>query len=350
MKAWILSDIGRFQLQDKDRPVPGEHEVLINVKNCGICGSDIPRVYKDGAHNMPLVIGHEFAGQVAECGPDVSEKWLGKKVGIFPLIPCMECIPCTNRQYEMCKHYDYLGSRSDGGFAQYVRVPEWNLIELSDNVTYEQAAMLEPMSVAHHAISRFGEIGRDESIAIYGSGTIGLFILMHLLSMGYENISVIGNHDIQREKALKLGLKKENFCDLRNENVKEWIDSKTGGFGFDVSFEVVGNSVTYGEAVEYSAPGGRVCLVGNPHSDMALKRDTYWKILRNQLTLHGTWNSSFKGEKDDWIYVADSLKNGLIHPEELITHRYPIEEIEKGFLIMRDKTEEYIKIMCVMDG
>ncbi|MCR5735195.1 MAG: galactitol-1-phosphate 5-dehydrogenase [Lachnospiraceae bacterium] len=348
MKAWILNDIADFRLQEADKPVPGEHEVIVRVKNCGICGSDIPRVYKDGAHNMPLIIGHEFSGQVVECGKDVSDRWSGKKVGIFPLIPCKECTPCLNKQYEMCKHYNYLGSRCNGGFAEYAAVPEWNLMELSGGVSFEQAAMLEPMSVARHAIRQIGDMEKEETIAIYGAGTIGLFILMHLLSMGHEKILVVGNHDIQKEKALLLGLKQENFCNLRKDNVKEWIFSKTGDYGVNVSFEVVGNEVTYGETVEYSAPKGRICLVGNPHSDMGLKRDIYWKILRNQLTLHGTWNSSFKSDDDDWQYVAGALRDGLIHPENLISHRFSIEDIEKGFLIMRDKTEDYIKIMCEM--
>ena len=128
--------------------------MLIAVKACGICGSDIPRAYRDGAHNMPLVIGHEFSGCVSAVCDGVSSEWIGKNVGVFPLIPCRKCKPCLNRQYEMCRHYDYLGSRSNGGFAEYVTVPEWNIIELPEGVSYEAAAMIEPMAVAVHAMRR----------------------------------------------------------------------------------------------------------------------------------------------------------------------------------------------------
>ncbi|MCR5108587.1 MAG: galactitol-1-phosphate 5-dehydrogenase [Lachnospiraceae bacterium] len=346
MKAWVLSDIGDFTLKKVNDPKPENNEVIVRVKNCGICGSDIPRAYKDGAHNMPLITGHEFAGSVVECGSRVSEKWMGKKVGVFPLIPCMKCTSCANKQYEMCSDYNYLGSRCDGGFAEYVAVPEWNLIELSDNISFEQAAMLEPVSVAFHAIRKAGIDKDTKSAAIFGAGTIGLFILMHILSMGIEDVYIIGNHDIQKKKAVELGLKPERFIDKRSSEPVRVLMDNTGGQGVSAAFEVVGTSSVYEEAVDCTERGGRVCLVGNPHEDMVLNRNVYWKILRNQLTLCGTWNSSFKGYEDDWISVTDSLDKGLIKPEALITHRFPLEDIDRGFKIMRDKSEDYIKIMC----
>ena len=102
-------------------------------------------------------------------------------------------------------------------------------------------------------------------------------------------------------------------------------------------------------AVDITAPGGRICLVGNPHSDMILEKSVYWKILRNQLTVTGTWNSSFTGEEsDDWHYVLERLAQETVAPEQLISHRFSIDEIEKGFRIMRDKTEDYVKIMMVL--
>ena len=109
MKAWVLHKIGDFRCGEVERPRISDHEVLVAVKAVGICGSDIPRVYWDGAHRMPLIIGHEFSGQVIETGERADRAWLGKRVGIFPLIPCRECMPCMNRQYEMCRHYNRAG-------------------------------------------------------------------------------------------------------------------------------------------------------------------------------------------------------------------------------------------------
>ncbi|MCR4656315.1 MAG: galactitol-1-phosphate 5-dehydrogenase [Lachnospiraceae bacterium] len=378
MKAWVLKEAGKLIFEEVSEPVIRENEVLVKVKNCGICGSDIPRAYRDGAHIMPLIIGHEFSGEVVSAESDALSH--GKRVGIFPLIPCMHCVPCLEGKYEMCRSYSYLGSRRDGGFAEYAAVPEWNLIELPDGVSFEQAAMLEPMAVAAHAVRRLGLSG-NEKVAVYGQGTIGLFILMLLMAQGLRDVYVFGNHDIQKDRAVKLGLKEDSFCDIRREDAKAFALGKTAGKGFEASFEAVGSSGTYSQAVEFSAPGGQICLLGNPASDMVLERNIYWKVLRNQLRIFGTWNSSFKGgscssltkngenygqscqaesdphlvksirqeadtKKDDWEYVLELIRDKKIKPEIVISHRYPLKELEKGFLIMRDKTGDYIKIMA----
>lgn len=352
MKAWVLHDIGKCVLEEVRTPALPEGEVLLAVKAVGICGSDIPRIYRNGAHRMPLIPGHEFAGQVVDLGEGVNEKWAGKRVGVFPLIPCGKCRPCRERRYEMCRGYSYLGSRRDGGFAEYVSVPEWNLIGLPERVSYEEAAMLEPMSVAVHAIRRVMP-GENDTVAVCGLGTIGQCIVMFLAEQGIKNILAIGNKEFQKQSVLKLGVKEENYCDSKSTDVSEWILEHTQGYGADVFFECVGGNDTAKQAVTLTAPAGRVCMVGNPHSDMSFDRDTYWKILRHQLIVTGTWNSSYLGgafagcQEDDWHYVLERLGRRKIAPAELISHRLSLEELERGLHIMRDKTEDYVKIMAV---
>ena len=422
MKAQVLYDIGEISYTDVDKPVPGENEALVKVRACGICGSDIPRIYKTGAHNMPLIPGHEFSGVVEECvsQPDLVDK----RVGIFPLKPCRECPQCQSRHYEMCENYDYLGSRCDGGFADYVVAPVWNLIPIPNEVTDNEAAMLEPMCVAVHAMRKAG-LGlramcfegnadakeklslescagaeeqlpsgqRDDankSIVICGLGTIGLLLAMFLKDAGYKNVLCIYNKDIQRVMLLEMGYSADNLWDYRTGDPADFIRERTtrqaisGAAqsqilsdgsnatsiqnktpGADVYFECIGTSEAYERAVSFAAPLGTVVLVGNPASDMSLKREVYWKILRNQLKLVGTWNSSFYGNPlvdskvsngagakttyiDDWNYVLSRLpeirKSGF-SPENLITHRFTLDEMQKGLEIMRDKSEEYIKVM-----
>ncbi len=347
MKAWILHNVNDLQLSETDMPVVADNEVLVEVRAVGICGSDIPRIYQTGAHRHPLIPGHEFAGCVVAVGSKADEKWLNRRVGVFPLIPCKKCMPCMNKQYEMCRNYDYLGSRRDGGFAEYVAVPEDNLIELPDNVKFEAAAMLEPMSVAVHAIRRI-EVNKSDTVAVCGLGTIGILLIMFLREMGIENILAVGNKNFQKETILKMGLPEKAFCDSRTQNVEEWIMNNTGNKGADVFFECVGRNETMAQAVNLTAPAGRIMLVGNPYSDMELDKNTYWKILRNQLTVKGTWNSSFTHEEsDDWHYALNVLSKGTVRPDELISHRLTLGELEKGLHVMRDKTEDYIKIMCV---
>lgn len=346
MKAWNLHDIGDIRYEEVAEPQVKENEVLVAMKAVGICGSDIPRIYQTGAHKMPLIPGHEFAGKVVKVGNSVSKEWLEKRVGVFPLIPCRECIACKNEQYEMCRNYNYLGSRCDGGYAEYVAVPQDNLIELPQNVSYEEAAMLEPMAVAVHAMRRVMPKEND-TVVIYGLGTIGILLLMFLRDAGIKNILVIGNKEFQKQTVLKMGISEEDFCDSRMQDVKKWILDRTQGIGVNIFFECVGKNEILTQGIDITAPAGKVCLVGNPYSDMSLEKAVYWKILRNQLLVTGTWNSSFTGkEDDDWHYVLTALEKKRIAPAELVSHRFALDELEKGFHIMRDKSEDYIKILA----
>lgn len=367
MKAWVLHGIGDIRLETAGEPEPAEGEVLVKVKAAGICGSDIPRIYKTGAYSYPLIPGHEFSGVVTAAGgrvkgqnpagpaapagaKDISgidgpEGWLGQRVGVFPLIPCGKCMPCRKKQYEMCRNYSYLGSRRDGGFAEYVAVPSKNLIRLPEGVSFEAAAMLEPMAVAVHAMRGMMPAPSDR-VVVCGLGTVGLLLVMFLREAGMDKILVIGNKDFQKQMVLKMGVGEDSYCDSRDTDVRKWVAGHTDGMGADVFFECVGKKETYSLGVELAAPSGRICLVGNPGSDMELEKQVYWKILRNQLVVKGTWNSSFTHEAgDDWHYVMERISGNRVVPEKLISHRLGFEELEKGLCVMRDKTEDYVKVM-----
>lgn len=384
MKAQILYGIGNIKYAELDKPVPKKGEALVKVSYCGICGSDIPRIYKSGAHNMPIIPGHEFSGLVEECKDNPS--LVGKRVGVYPLIPCKSCAQCQSGYYEMCEDYNYLGSRCDGGFAEYVSVPVWNLIPLPDEVSDIEAAMIEPMAVAVHSIRRAGlltskyEVNKNYdnvTVLVCGLGTIGLLTAMFLIDAGFPMTYCIGNKDIQKKKLFEMGYGKEQFCDVRYEDTTGFVKSLLGGKGVDYYFECIGRSESYEQAIKSTAPLGTVMLVGNPASDMELGRDVYWKILRNQMTILGTWNSSYEGRNgrkktyhDDIQYVLDRLVNWksandlgpgyfedksngnetFVHfsPEMLVTHCYGLEDLHKGLDIMKRKSEDYVKIMVKM--
>lgn len=351
MKAWVLEAVGKIQYKEHQLRPLKKDEVLVEIKAAGICGSDVPRIYRDGAHNMPLVPGHEFSGKVVKVGDDSCQNWMGKRVGVFPLIPCKKCEACKNTYYEMCQGYDYLGSRSDGGYGQYVIVPKWNLIELPDNISYEAAAMLEPTAVAIHSM-RQAELTAGSKVLVYGLGTIGL-LLAATVKNYCDEVYVIGNKDIQQKAIEKIGIPMENFCDIRFGSPKEWLNKKGLCQGIDVVYECVGRNDTIAEVIELTGAKGQLIVVGNPQSDINIEKNIYWRILRKQITLKGTWNSSFFGkdsgreESDDWVYAINAMKEGIIKPEALISHRFSIEEADKGLQLMRDKKEEYIKVMLL---
>ena len=210
MNAWVLHGVDKLKYEETDIPVLKDGEVLVKIKAAGICGSDIPRIYRDGAHQMPLIPGHEFSGEVVEIGRWVDEDWLHKRVGVYPLIPCHDCESCRVGYFEMCKNYSYLGSRQNGGFAEYVAVPVHNLIAVPDTVSYEQAAMLEPMAVAVHAMRQLNPAQTD-TVVVYGLGTIGLLLTMFLTEKGIEDIFVIGNKASQKEMIKSIGIPEESY-------------------------------------------------------------------------------------------------------------------------------------------
>ena len=365
MKAYVLHGINDIRFEDVPVPSPRANEVLLKVCAAGICGSDIPRIYKNGAHVHPIIPGHEFSGIVEAVGDNANEKLTGKRMGVFPLIPCMECVQCKAMQYEMCRKYNYLGSRCNGAFAEYVAVPVWNLIELPDSVSYEKAAMLEPFSVAAHAMRAMidDNTDRNAAVLVWGAGTIGIMLVMLLKSEGFSNVLCVANKMYQADILnKKIGIDASDIFVLSDnqvlngetgiengdkEKAKEWLASKTGS-GASLCFECVGKNETLINIIECAAPSANIMLVGNPASDMSLSRDLYWKILRSQLTIKGTWNSSFTKEKDDdWHYVLSKLSNNEMAAEDLISHRFKLENLSDGFEIMRDKSENYIKCMYV---
>lgn len=366
MNAYILHKVGQLTYEQTNKPAPGPGEVLLQVKAAGICGSDIPRIYSTGAHTHPLIPGHEFSGIVVEAGEQAEaiyrehlpasrsgsklhpKSLMGKRMGVFPLIPCGHCSQCQSGRYELCRSYSYLGSRRNGGFAEYTAVPAANLIALPDTVSFEEASMLEPMAVAVHAMRKMN-LKQKDTIAICGLGTIGLLLLLFLREAGFSNLLAIGNKEIQRKIAMQNDLPKDAYCDSGKQNVREWLLEQTGGQGVSAFFECVGKAETVSLAVDSGAPEGRIMLIGNPHSDIQLEKQVYWKILRNQLTLKGTWNSSFlHNPADDWHYVLEQLKQKRIEPAVLITHRFPLEKLEQGFHIMKNKSEGYGKILGVL--
>ena len=174
MKACVLEGIGQLKYKDVEIPVMKKGEVLVNVKACGICSSDIPRIFTTGTYHFPTIPGHEFCGQIVDAAEDVDKSYIGKRAVIFPLLPCGECPSrCKEKEYARCDNYNYFGSRCDGGMAEYISVPLWNIVTFSDDIPYNTAALTEPMAVARHATRR-ADINNDKRVLVMGNGTIGL--------------------------------------------------------------------------------------------------------------------------------------------------------------------------------
>lgn len=333
MKAYSLLSIGNLEYGEVEIPDIKSGWCLIKVKACGICSSDIPRIYKKGTYHFPTIPGHEFSGIVLKVGNSMDACWIGKRVGVFPLIPCKQCEFCKKHKYEMCKSYDYIGSRRDGAYAEYVAAPIWNLIGLPDNISYKEAAMLEPLSVALHATKTAGVI-KGNSVAIVGTGMIGFAVAQWCNIFGAKNTFIIGRNTSKKIYADKIGV---NYID---GNTNDILDK------FDVVFEAVGTNNAINTAIKIAKSGGKVVMLGNPEGDILFEQNIYWEILRKQLSVFGTWNSSFEhtGESD-WKEAVEAISSKRISVENLISHCYPNEKLKSALDIMRNHKEPYCKVM-----
>lgn len=347
MKANVLFAVGDLRYVDIDKPMLNNNEVLVNVKAAGICGSDVPRVFTTGTYQFPTIIGHEFAGEIVDTFSSKDEKLIGKRVSVFPLLPCMKCDNCKRGDYETCDHYSYLGSRCDGGFAEYVAVPKWNLNFLPDSINIEEAAMLEPASVAFHALKRSG-FKMGDSIAIVGPGTIGMILAQLAYLAGAEKVFLIGRSQNKLDFAKNVGIT-EYLCNSVSDDVLQWINSNTDGKGVDVAVEGTGAEQSMDICINMVRTLGTVLVLGNPITDMNIKKNSYWNLLRKQLTLIGTWNSNFGTSKTDWLPVISLLQKERLKLNPLITHRFPLVDLIKGLEIMKTGSEYSNKIMIIND-
>lgn len=334
MKAYNLHSVNDLSYEEVPMPQCASGWAIVKVKAAGICSSDISRVFTKGTYHFPTIPGHEFSGVVESVADTEDKKWIGKHVGVFPLIPCRKCRPCADKHYEMCENYDYIGSRRDGAFAEYVAVPVWNLIEIPDNMPFEVAAMLEPFSVALHAI-KFGQVSAQDRVAIIGTGMIGIAAGLWAGMRNAGQVTIIGRSEQKRHMIEKFGLEYQ----VLNESARN---------EYDFILEAVGTPASIESAINATRRGGRLVLMGNPSGDILLHQNIYWKILRKQLVITGTWNSSYDGTNpSDWTDVVEALAAQKIDGESLITHRFRQERLMEGLELMKEHKEPYCKVMTL---
>lgn len=324
-----LYGIGDLRYESVPIPMCGEDEVMVAVKYCGICGSDVPRVWSKGTYHFPTIPGHEFSG-VVEYDPKGILN--GCRVSVYPLIPCGACEMCKEEQYELCEHYGYYGSRCDGGFCEFLPVKRWNLVQLPDAVSLEEGAMCEPASVAHHAVSRL-QVQPGDTVLISGAGPIGLLSAQWCRIYGAKDVYLF---DLAEEKisfAKKLGF-------LEYE----------AGISVDAALEGTGCADALSRCLDAVKRHGRMVLMGNPAQAVSLPQTAYWKILRKELQLTGTWNSSFGEKQNDWAASVAAMSAGTLQVKPLISHEFPLSKIHDAFEMLKSRREFANRVMIQIEG
>lgn len=330
MKACVLKGINDIECMLIEKPEVSAGNVLVKVKACGICSSDLNRVYRTGAYHYPTVLGHEISGEIVEIGEGVSQEYLGKHVVVFPLLPCNECEYCKEGFYAQCKNYNYFGSRCDGGMAEYLNVPLWNINLIQEPVPYEIAALAEPAAVAVHAAKQIEKV-HEKSICIIGTGAIGIMIGLYLKKIGAKQIYFRVRNQLKKSFLNQLG-----FMDIIDDkNEKE--------ASMDVIMECVGSNSAIEQAIKLVKSRGKIILVGNPTEDLHIAQKIYWKILRSEIDVKGVWNSDYKNKDDDWEKTIAFLTSEQDVIKKVITNRFSLSMVKEAFEIMENKKGLAIK-------
>ncbi|MDX1946279.1 MAG: galactitol-1-phosphate 5-dehydrogenase [Pirellulaceae bacterium] len=344
MPAIVLHAVSDLRFEQVPVPEVAAGQVRVRIGFCGVCGSDIPRCFTKGTYRFPTICGHEFAGTVEACGEGVKQFRPGDRVAVFPLLWREDHPACEQGKYAQSEGYDYLGSRSDGAFTEFVLAPERNLIRVPDNVSLEEAAMTEPAAVALHAVRR-ASLRLGDTVAVFGLGPIGLMVAQWARAMGAAQIILF---DILPEKlqlAKKLGF--AHVFDSRQVKPAEIAEKLTGGRGVHVAIEAAGVPPTLLAALQVTRRAGRVVLLGNPAADVTIPAGLLSQVMRREIDLFGTWNSDFSvyGDDDDWRTVLAAMSAGTLNLKPLITHSVPLAKGIEALVMMRDQSEFFAKVL-----
>lgn len=324
MKAFVLHGARDIRQETVPRPAPGPGEVLVAVRAAGICGSDLHYFAHGRCGNFiptrPFILGHEFAGEVVALGEGVTSPAVGTRVAVDPSRACGRCRQCRQGRYNLCPEMVYFGSASvdppsNGCYAEYVTAPARNCWPLPDGFEYAWGALLEPMSVAMHAVRRSGGVG-GKSVLITGGGTIGQMILLVAAAFGAAKVIVSDIKPFARGFAEKHGA--AGTLDPASPTLAEEAAKLAPG-GFEVVFEAAGVAAALDQAIRLSSPGATVVQVGTLPDGTAIPANA---LLTRELQYVGSWRFANVFDR-----VIDMVVSGRIDPRPLITAIHPFENL-----------------------
>jgi L-iditol 2-dehydrogenase len=340
MKALLLSKYRSLEIAEMPTPAAGAGEVLIRVGACGICGSDVHGYDgSSGRRIPPIVMGHEAAGRIAAVGAGVTGLAEGDRVTFDSTIYCGACGYCKRGEVNLCDHRQVLGvscgdySRA-GAFAEFVAVPARVVYKLPDSISFAEAAMLEAVAVAIHAVS-LADIFAESTALVVGAGTIGVLILQALRAAGCRRVFVSDVDATRLKLAKELGATDVLLADKKD--VVPEISQRTGGVGVDVAMEAVGRDETVNSAIASVRKGGTVVLVGNisPSATLPLQ-----KVVTRQIRLQGSCASA--GEYPQAIAL---MATGAIRVKPLITAIAPLAEGPQWFERLYAREPNLLKVV-----
>ncbi len=340
MKALVLEEYNKLVYKDMPTPPIGDNEALIEVKACGICGSDVHGMDgSSGRRHTPLIMGHEASGVIVKRGSAVTGFEEGQRVTFDSTIYCGTCFYCRQGLINLCDNRRVLGVsppeyRQHGAFAQYVAVPEHILYRLPDNLSFVQAAMVEPVSIAFHAVS-LTPISLNDSAVVIGSGMVGLFVVQALRAAGCGTVIAVDLEQSKLDLALKLGA--DHGLLAGEVNVPEEVRKLTFGRGANIAIEVVGNTIAVNTAIASLRKGGALTIVGNlaPTVEFPLQ-----EVVTRQISVAGSCSSC-----GEYPACLNMIARGVINVDALVSKIAPLSEGAEWFRKLYNQEESLMKVI-----
>ncbi len=321
MKAAVLEKIGQIKIKDVTKPVPESDEVLIKIKACGLCGTDVKLYKGEYTARIPVILGHEFSGEVVEVGKDVKNFRVGDKIAVDPNESCGVCEYCRDSRPTFCSNLSAYGVLRDGGFAEYCVIGEKGTYKIPDNLSFEESSFTEAVSCALHAIDR-ADIRLGESVIIIGGGIQGQILTQLCKLQGAEQIIMLTRSKEKQELAKRFGV---TFADIKT-NEKS-----------DIVIEAVGSPETVELAIQLTKRGGKVIIFGFT-SEGKKANFLPFDVLYKELTIMGSWVNPYTFDR-----ALKLLSSGKVDVKPLITKVLKLKNLMEGFELMTKKPKGFLK-------
>jgi 2-desacetyl-2-hydroxyethyl bacteriochlorophyllide A dehydrogenase len=333
MRAAVLHGPREIRMEKRALLTPGAGEAVVRVFASGLCGTDFRIWNGDRPVRYPLIMGHEFIGEVVAVGPDVQAIQPGQKVAVEPNYSCGACPLCREGNRNLCLSRTAIGIDVNGGFAEQACLPARCCWPAPTEISDEQLMLAEPLAVVVRAVAR-GEARPGESVVVLGVGALGLLAIQVLKAKGLRVLAV-GRTEHREDLARALGA--DDFTTSGAVGAAEAARAFSGREGVDLVIETAGTGVAVGQALELTRPGGRVVLTGLPHE---MSTVNFFGVVRRELRIIGSM--IYQEEFPEAIRL---LSAGTVTVDRLVTHRFPLERIQEAFAAHR--TPEAIKVTVV---
>ncbi|WP_405174909.1 NAD(P)-dependent alcohol dehydrogenase [Paenibacillus sp. FSL H8-0261] len=340
MNAAIMDEQLSISVKQIDIPVPKVNEALIKVYCIGICGSDV-HYYEHGRIGRyvvkePIILGHELAGEVVEVGKQVSNIAVGDRVAVEPGVTCGQCDYCKSGRYNLCPDVVFLATPPvNGAWAEYIVMPSDYLFKLPDSMSYEEGAMLEPLSVGFHAMMR-GKVQPFDRVLITGLGPIGLLAGQAAKLFGVSEIYGTDVVPFRRQLAMEMGF--TAALDPVKENVGQRLNELTNGFGVTLVVESSGNARAMADTIKWVRRGGRIVFVGLP-ADSAIPMDM-GQFIDGEIDAYGVFRYA-----NTYPASIQALQHSSLDIEKIVTHRFALTDTQEALEVARKEKDTSIKVM-----